>query len=110
MVKKQKIWYNGYVKLRQSLFWDTDVKKIDLKKNAQYIIERVMDFGDVKEVKWMWNFYDKKVLKKVVVNPRRLRSISKNFWRLVLNIKKSKKENRPMTRYERDMEKMRKCF
>lgn len=69
-----------------------------------------MDFGDTKETKWMWNFYDKRLLKKVVVNSRRLRLISKNFWKLMLGIKESKKSNRPLQKYERGMEKMRKCF
>ena len=53
------------MKMRQTLFWDTNPKNIDVKKNAQYIIERVADFGNDKEVKWIFNFYNKKLLKKV---------------------------------------------
>ena len=75
------------MKLRQALFWDTDPKKIDLEKNAQYVIERVLDLGNDKEVKWLWNFYDKKLLKKVVTNSRSLSPKSKNLWTLVLNQK-----------------------
>lgn len=75
------------MKLRQALFWDTDPKKIDLQKNAQYVIERVLDLGNDKEVKWLWNFYDKKLLKKVVTNSRSLRPISKALWTLVLKLK-----------------------
>ncbi len=102
------------MKFRQTLFWDVDPKKIDPKKHALYIIERIMDFGDIKEVKWMMNFYDKRTLKKVVTNPRRLRSMSKIFWYLMLGImlgiKKPKKITRPITKYERGMEKIRNCF
>ncbi len=98
------------MKFRQTLFWDVNPKNIDPQKNAQYIIERIMDFGNIKEVKWMWSFYDKRTLKRVVVNPRRLRSMSKNFWRLMLGIKEFKKANRPLMKFERDMEKIRKCF
>ena len=47
------------MKFRQSLFWDTDPKKIDKEKNARYIIERILDLGNDKEVKWMWDYYDK---------------------------------------------------
>ena len=75
------------MKLRQALFWDTDPKKIDLQKNAQYVIERVLDFGNDKEVKWLWKFYDKKLLKKVVTNSRSLRPKSKALWTLVLKLK-----------------------
>ena len=70
--------------LRQSLFWDTDPKKIDLKKNASYVIERVFDFGHDDEVRWLWKTYDKKLLKKVVTESRCLRPDTKNLWLAVL--------------------------
>lgn len=74
----------GIMEFRQSLFWDTDPKKIDAKKNAQYIIERILDFGRDKEVRWMWNFYDKSLLKKVVAKSRSLMPRTKNLWMLLL--------------------------
>lgn len=85
-------------------------ENIDVKKHALYIIERIMDFGEPEEVKWMWNFYDKRLFKKVVVNPRRLLPMSKGFWRLMLNIKKTHKTGSPMEKFERDMEEMKKPF
>ena len=69
---------------RQSLFWDTDPKHIDLKKNAQYIIERVLDFGRDEEVRWLWKTYDKKLLKKVIARSRCLRPDTKILWTSVL--------------------------
>ena len=69
---------------RQSLFWDTDVSKIDPTKNAQYIIERILDFGRDEEVRWMWNFYDKSLLKKVASTSRSLRPRTKALWSLTL--------------------------
>ncbi len=75
------------MKFRQALFWDTDPKKIDTKKNAQYIVERVLDLGNDKEVKWLWNFYDKGFLKKIVEKSRCLRPRTKNLWMLMLKNK-----------------------
>ncbi|MEK7643891.1 MAG: hypothetical protein AAB390_01155 [Patescibacteria group bacterium] len=72
------------MKFRQTLFWDTNPKKIDTKKNAQYIIERVLDFGNDKEVRWLWNFYDKSLLQKVVKKSRCLRPRTKQLWQLIL--------------------------
>lgn len=69
---------------RQSLFWDTDVKNIDTEKNAQYIIERILDFGRDDEVRWLWNFYDKSLLKKVVLTSRSLFPWTKALWNLTL--------------------------
>lgn len=73
------------MKFRQSLFWDTDVSKIDPQKHSKYIIERVLDLGRDDEVRWVWNNYDKKLIKEVVDNPRRLRPSTKALWNLVLN-------------------------
>ncbi len=75
------------MKFRQELFWDTDPKLIDPKKNAQYIIERVADFGRDDEVKWVWNFYDKSLLKKVIEKSRCLRPETKNLWIALLTKK-----------------------
>lgn len=66
------------------MFWDTNPDKIDTKKNAQYIIERVLDLGNDKEVKWLYHFYDKPLLKNVIFKSRSLRPRTKNLWTLLL--------------------------
>jgi len=75
------------IKFRQALFWDTNPDKIDLKKNAQYIIERILDFGHDNEVKWLYHYYDKSLLKSVVVKSRSLMPETKNLWTLLLKNK-----------------------
>ncbi|NCO23228.1 MAG: hypothetical protein COZ30_02075 [Candidatus Nealsonbacteria bacterium CG_4_10_14_3_um_filter_36_16] len=72
------------MRFRQTLFWDTNPNKIDTKRNAQYIIERILDFGNDKEVKWLYNFYNKSLLKKTVVESKSLRPETKSLWRLLL--------------------------
>lgn len=72
------------IKFRQALFWDTNPKNIDPKKNARYVIERILDLGNDKEVRWLWNFYDKELLKKTVRKSRCLRPRTKNLWQTIL--------------------------
>jgi len=73
------------MKFRQTLFWDTNPQKIDTKKNAQYIIERILDFGDINEVRWMLRYYPKSVIKKVMRLPRvQLSDKSKALWSLLI--------------------------
>ena len=72
------------IKFRQVLFWDTNPEKIDPQKNAQYVIERILDFGNDKEVKWVWDYYDKALIKKIVDKSRSLRSRTKNAWTLLM--------------------------
>ena len=73
------------MKFRQSLFWDTDPSKIDPQKNAQYIIERVADFGHDDEVRWVWNYYDRSFLQKIIEKSRCLSPRTKALWALLLN-------------------------
>ncbi len=75
------------MKLRQSLFWDTNLDNIDLQKNARYVIERIMDFGNDEEAKWIWKKYDKSLLKDVVEKSRCLRPDTKKLWSLFLTTK-----------------------
>ncbi|MEI8174782.1 MAG: hypothetical protein WCG28_02420 [bacterium] len=75
------------MKFRQALFWDTDPNKIDTEKNAEYIIERILDLGHDDEVAWVKKFYDKSLIKKVIENPRRLMPETKTLWTLMLQNK-----------------------
>lgn len=72
------------MKFRPTLFWDTNPKKIDPKKNAQYIIERVADFGNDKEVAWVLDYYNKPLLKRVILKSRCLRPRTKALWTLLV--------------------------
>ena len=72
------------MKFRQALFWDTNPKKIDATKNAEYVIERVLDFGKDEEVRWVQQFYDKSLIQKVISNPRRLMPETRTLWKLLI--------------------------
>jgi succinate dehydrogenase flavin-adding protein (antitoxin of CptAB toxin-antitoxin module) len=66
-------------------FWDTDFNKLDIEKNKKYILERILEMGDEKAVKWMLNNFSKGDLLKVVKTSRQLSPKSRNFWNLFLS-------------------------
>jgi len=72
------------IEFRQALFWDVDPKTIDPEKNAVYVIERILDFGNDKEVKWMWDYYDHVLIRDVVDKSRVLHGPTRSFWTLML--------------------------
>lgn len=51
IIKKMKI-KEEYL---HSLFWDTDLSKLDIEKNKQYIIERILELGDRNAVRWLFS-------------------------------------------------------
>lgn len=72
------------MRFRQSLFWDTDPLTIDTQKHAIYIIERVLEFGNDKEVRWALNFYGPAMIKKVINKSRSITPKTKCLWKLLL--------------------------
>ena len=68
---------------RQSLFWDVDPSTIDVQKHARYIIERILDFGNDQEVRWMAQEYPASLIHDTLVTSRVLHDKSKTLWRLV---------------------------
>ena len=62
------------------IFWDLDVEKLDLRKNARQIIERVLEWGGLKQVHWIMETYSKDEIIEVIKNSRQLSKKSANFW------------------------------
>lgn len=60
------------MQLRQSLFWDSDIKTIDLQKHKKSIISRVLMRGTHEEFVELLKFYGKRTVKKVALNTRYL--------------------------------------
>lgn len=72
MVKKKK-QQKSAIPFRQTLFWDVDPKTIHPKKHRVYIIERILDFWNDQEVKWMWETYPHGLIGKIAKTSRVLR-------------------------------------
>ena len=56
--------------LRPSLFWDTDIQKIDLEKHKASVIERITLRGHLDEFRTMMQFYGKDTVKESLLNAR----------------------------------------
>lgn len=72
------------MRFRPTLFWDVDPKTIDPKKHARYVIERILDFGTDREVRWMWHFYDHLIIRRTVQESRVLHAKTKALWSLMV--------------------------
>jgi hypothetical protein len=60
------------MRLRASLFWDTDINSIDLKKHKKAIIERVLLRGTQEEFIALIQFYGKKTIRTIALQARYL--------------------------------------
>jgi len=75
-----------HMELRQSLFWDVDPKKIDLDKNARYVIERVLDFGNDKETQWMYRTFPHTLIRDVLERSRVLQPKTRVLWNELMKV------------------------
>jgi len=71
------------MRFRPSLFWDVDPKTIDPKKHARYIIERILDFGNDSEVRWMRKQYRPQLVCDVLKKSRVVHEKSRVLWSLL---------------------------
>ena len=66
-------------------FWDVDPAKLDLSLHKVYIIERILEFGDAKVVRWLFDTYTRDEVAAVLEASRSLSMKSRNFWQLRLS-------------------------
>lgn len=69
------------VRLRR-LFWDTDPASLDASLHAAAIIERVLEMGDLQDVRWLQRRYPGTMIVQVLTLSKGLSSRSRNFWNL----------------------------
>lgn len=68
------------IKFRPELFWDVDPSTIDPQKHAVFIIERILELGDMPEVKWATQYYPTHLIKSTLHSSRVISDKSKALW------------------------------
>ncbi|MCS7263661.1 MAG: hypothetical protein NZ805_02375, partial [Armatimonadetes bacterium] len=69
-------------------FWDTEPTRLNFKRHRTFIIERILEFGDEKAIRWLRRTFGDEAIREVVCQSRRISKRTANFWRLILNIPK----------------------
>jgi hypothetical protein len=64
------------------LFWDTRLEKIHLKKNARYIIERILELGNLDAIYWLQMAYSAQNIIETLNTSRAVSKRSRIFWKL----------------------------
>jgi hypothetical protein len=73
-------------KLNKTYFWDIDPDSLDENKSKRIIIERVMNFGSLREIKLILTHYGKKEVTNTVCNLNYIDPKTLNFLSLLLNV------------------------
>ncbi|MGO9014414.1 MAG: DUF6922 domain-containing protein [Dissulfurispiraceae bacterium] len=81
MAQLQKIKEVNMVPERfHALFWDVDIKRIQIKKHAVYIIERILEYGNLDSIYWLQRVFSAQTILDVLETSRLISQKSKNLW------------------------------
>lgn len=64
-------------------FWEVDFAKLDVKKHQIYIIERLLEYGNVQAYRWLKGNFTKETLKNIALGSRKVDVKTKNFWKII---------------------------
>lgn len=56
------------IPVRKEILWDIDPRKLDPDKNKVLIIERVLSYGNLGELKFIFQNYGKEIIRQTVKN------------------------------------------
>ncbi len=67
-------------------FWDIDPAQLEVSRRQVYVIERLLEYGDLPAVRWMEERFSPEEIVQVVCQSRALSPLSANFWAKMLDI------------------------
>jgi hypothetical protein len=68
------------------LFWDAEPRSVDKRIHRSYIVRRIMDYGNMEDVKWMLRTYSTEEIIDVLKKSRGLSPKSACFWSAYFNL------------------------
>ena len=70
-------------------FWDVDFEELEIEKHTFLIIKRLLDRGNLSDIRWLIKTYGKENIKEVVLKTKDLARPTGNFWADLLSLNKS---------------------
>lgn len=67
-------------------FWDIDAEKLNYQEKSIYVIERLLEFGDINALHWLLKTFEFKLLCEVLKKSRILSSKSAHFYSYYFDI------------------------
>ena len=71
-------------------FWDVNFGSLNLKKEQSFIITRLLEYGDIKAIRWLFSSVEQSKVKESILKSRDISRKSINFWSLFFKLDKSR--------------------
>ena len=71
-------------------FQEYDIKRLDISRDANLIIQRVLEFGTWDEIRWLFKIYQSKRIRLFLrqYGARWLKPVTFTYWRKLLGIRR----------------------
>lgn len=77
-------------KFLKKYFWDVDFAELNVKTHPQYVLERILEYGDEKAVAWMKKNFTRDEVADILFHFRGLSPKSANYWVVIFGIDRKK--------------------
>ncbi|OGW25583.1 MAG: hypothetical protein A2X59_05805 [Nitrospirae bacterium GWC2_42_7] len=67
---------------KKSLFWDVDTENLSAEKDWYFIIERILEFGDINDLFWMKKTFAKEKIEETVRKSRILSPRTLSYYKV----------------------------
>ena len=71
-------------------FWDVNPQKVNPREKPYFVIQRLLDKGDVEAVRWAREFFSKETIAETFYKMRDFKAKIGYFWTLFLNLDQPK--------------------
>jgi hypothetical protein len=71
-------------------FWEIDPTKLDVSRHPSYVIERLLEYGDFPELRWLFSRFEREQIINTLKRTRNLSLRSANFWAKIFHVPSNK--------------------
>jgi lipopolysaccharide export LptBFGC system permease protein LptF len=68
----------------KAYFWDMEFDELTIEKNSRIISERILNYGNINAVRWLFSWADKEYISSIIKKSRNINAKSRNYWELIL--------------------------
>jgi hypothetical protein len=61
-------------------FWEINPAELDVSQHARYVIERLLEYGDFPELRWLFTRFSREEIIAALKTTRKLSLRSANYW------------------------------
>jgi len=70
-------------------FWDVDPNALNLEKDGKYMIARILEYGDLEAIHWLFAKFDKSKIRDVFTTSRGFSPRTIYFWKAFFNLQEN---------------------